>query len=163
MFVASLEPFTQTSIDFLMQICKDEEPFGMLTYDSFVSLHPNSDRTVQNFDKVIPISKAELKAQIYYDLCTFYLHVKKYDLAREHIIECRKNLDELKRECRGKDAARFLFCTFSEEEMYGYLLACGVANEPLSLLHRMNQSVLHHYKVSILFEMISIFDHINCV
>lgn len=148
MFVASLEPFTQTSIDYLTQIVHDDnEPFIMLTYDSFVALHSNSDRIAQNFDVSLTISRSELKAQIFYDLCTFYLHAKRYALAREHAIGARRNLDEMRIEYKSMKKQEFIFCTFDERELIGCMLACGVGGDTkIGLLHRMNESVLHKYK-----------------
>ncbi|XP_037037569.1 integrator complex subunit 8 [Bradysia coprophila] len=145
MFVESLKPFTQTSIDFLTKIC-DNDDFIALTYDSFVALTSNSERTSQNFDQAIVLSKTELRAQICFDLCTFYLHIKKYDLARINAIACRNNLSELKEQYKTTGKSEFAFCTLNEDELYGYMLACGVGDQKLGLLHRLNESMLHHYK-----------------
>lgn len=145
MFVESLKPFTQTSIDFLTQICDDDD-FIALTYDSFVALTSNSERTSQNFDQSIVMTKTELRAQICFDLCTFYLHIKKYDLARVNAISCRNNLAELKKQYKTNGMNEFVFCTLNEDELYGCMLACGVGDQKLGLLHRMNESMLHHYK-----------------
>lgn len=146
LFVASLEPFTQTSLDFLQKLFEnDDDIFISLTYDSFVALNSNSDLISQNFDVAIHISRTEVKTQICFDLCIFYLHIKKYDLARENAIACRNNLAELKREYEGKDDKEFVFCTLNEEELYGCMLACGVADIPVGLLHRMSESVLQKY------------------
>lgn len=154
-FSSPLEPYTQTSIEFLNQICQDEEPFIHLTYGSFVALSPNStsDRLEQDFDNSIVISKAELRAQIAYDLCEFYLYSKKYELARQKVTECRDNLAALKMEytekkieCNNDDGGQFLFCTFSEEELNGRLMACGLfENLNIGLLYQMNESVMKKY------------------
>lgn len=161
MFLSSLEPFTQTSIDFLAQICNDDEPFIQLTYDSFVPLSANATPDgAQDFDKAVEISKVELRAQIAFDLCCFYLYDKKYELAREKVLECRDNLALLKMEYEEKRAtsdvesssqdAPFLFCTFSEDELQGNLMACGVDETAnIGLLHRMNDSMIQDYKVSV--------------
>lgn len=146
LFVASLEPFTQTSLDFLQKLFEnDDDIFVSLTYDSFVALNSNSDVISQNFDVAIHISRTEVKTQICFDLCIFYLHIKKYDLARENAIACRNNLAELKREYEEKDDKEFVFCTLNEEELHGCMLACGVADIPVGLLHRMSESVLQKY------------------
>lgn len=145
MFVASLEPFTQTSLDFLQKIFDNDETFISLTYDSFVSLTSHSSQTNQNFDVAISISRTELKTQICFDLCVFYLHVKKYDLARDNAIACRNNLAELKKEYCLKGVREFIFCTLNEEELFGCLLACGVSDQKPGLLHRMNESILQQY------------------
>lgn len=145
MFVESLKPFTQTSIDFLTKIC-DNDDFIALTYDSFVALTSNSERTSQNFDQSLVMTKTELRAQIFFDLCTFYLHNKTYDLARMNAIECRDNLSELKKQYKATGKNEFVFCTLNEDELYGYMLACGVGDQKLGLIHRMNESMLHHYK-----------------
>lgn len=144
MFVASLEPFTQTSLDFLQRLFdNDDDIFVSLTFDSFVALHSNSDSIRQNFDVALHISRTELKTQIHFDLCIFYLHVKKYDLARDNAIACRNNLADLKREyANGNKGTEFVFCTLNEAELHGCLLACGVADEPAGLLHRMTVSCL---------------------
>lgn len=157
MFLSSLEPFTQTSIDFLNQICDDDEPFKHLTYDSFVALNPNlpPDRLAQDFDNSVEITKAELKAQIYFDLCRFYLYDKKYELAKERVLDCRDNLALMKKEYEEraakenkKDELNYLFCTFTNEELQGCLMACGVDETAnIGLLHRMNESIIQNYKV----------------
>lgn len=156
MFLSSLEPFTQTSIDFLNQMCQDEDPFIHLTYGSFVALSPNSvsDKLEQDFENSIVLSKAELRAQIAYDLCEFYLYDKKYELAKQKAIECRDNLAALKREyaekqieCNKDDGGQFLFCTFTDEELNGRLMACGLfGTDNLGLLYQMNDSVMRKYK-----------------
>lgn len=155
MFLSSLEPFTQTSIDFLNQICQDDEPFIHLTYGSFVALSPNStsDKLEQDFENSMVISKAELRAQIAYDLCEFYLYDKKYELAKQKSIECRDNLAILKQEYAEKkidlnndDGGQFLFCTFNEDELAGRLMACGIfGTEKDGLLYRMNDSIMKKY------------------
>lgn len=162
MFLTSLEPFTQTSIDFLNQIYNEDEPFIQLTFDSFVALSANAPPDgAQDFDKAVVISKVELRAQIAFDLCRFYLYDKKYELAREKVLECRDNLALLKKEYEEKRAtgdaaespthdAPFLFCSFSEEELQGYLMACGVDETAnIGLLHRMNDSMIQDYKVNV--------------
>lgn len=154
MFLSSLEPFTQNSIDFLNQIYQDQETFTVLTYDSFVALNSNtlSDRIEQDFLNSIVISKAELRAQIAYDLCDYYLHEKKYKLAKQKAIECRDNLEILKKEYEersidNKNGNNFLFCTFSEDDLEGRLMALGLFDrETIGLLYRMNESVLNNYK-----------------
>lgn len=160
MFLSSLEPFTQTSIDFLTQICNDDEPFIQLTYESFVALSANaSPDGAQDFDKAVVISKVELRAQIAFDLCCFYLYDKKYESAREKALECRDNLALLKAEYAEKRTADggaestapdvpFLFCSFTEDELQGNLMACGVDETAnIGLLHRMNDSMIQDYKV----------------
>lgn len=168
-FSSPLEPYTQTSIEFLNQICQDEDPFIHLTYGSFVALGPNStsDRLEQDFDNSIVISKAELRAQIAYDLCEFYLYSKKYELARQKVIECRDNLAALKMEyaekkieCNHDEGGQFLFCTFSEDELHGRLMACGLfENSNIGPLYQMNGSVMKKYA-----EMQTIFeaDNVKC-
>lgn len=164
MFLSTLEPFTQTSIDFLNQICQDDEPFIHLIYGSFVALNPNSvsDRLEQDFENSIVISKAELRAQIAFDLCEFYLYDKKYDLAKQKAIECRDNLAALKKEyaekkieCNKDDGGQFLFCTFTDDELNGRLMACGLfEDENVGLLYRMNGSIMNKYKdIQTIFEL----------
>lgn len=161
MFLSTLEPFTQTSIDFLTQICTDEEPFIQLTYESFVALSASgSPDGAQDFEKSVVISKVELCAQIAFDLCRFYLYDKKYELAREKAVECREKLVLLKKEYEVKrtangdestpsDDMQFLFCTFTEDELQGNLMACGVDETAnIGLLHRMNESMINDYKVN---------------
>lgn len=154
MFLSSLEPFTQNSIDFLNQIYHDDEQFTVLTYDSFVALNSNtiSSGIEQDFENSIVISKAELRAQIAYDLCDYYLHDKKYKLAKQKVIECRDNLEILKKEYEersidNKNGSNFLFCTFTEEDLEGRLMASGLFDrQKIGLLYRMNESVLNNYK-----------------
>lgn len=164
MFLSTLEPFTQNSIDFLNQIYQDEEPFTHLTYDSFVALSSNinSDRFVQDFENSIIISKAEVRAQIAYDLCDFYLYDKKYKLAKQKVIECRDNFEIMKKEYAEKimnsnNENRFTFCTFTDEDLNGRLMALGIFDpQKAGLLYRMNDSIINGYK-----EIEKIFEHDN--
>lgn len=155
MFLSSLEPFTQNSVEFLNQIYQEEEePFIHLTYASFVALSSNiaSDRLEQDFENSVVISKAELRSQIAYDLCDFYLYEKKYNLAKQKVIECRDNLEILKREYADKSLDydtenRFLFCTFTDDDLNGRLMALGIFDrQKASVLYRMNESVLNNYE-----------------
>lgn len=147
-FFAGIEPFTPTSIEFLHQVMNDSEPFKMLTYDSFIPLEERSAKVYrgQKFEKSVVISKTELKAQIYYDLCAYHVFIKKYDVAREMIKLCRDNLSKLKKEFAGR-LNEIHFCTVTDEELEGYLLACGVCETtPVSLLERFNRSLLNNCK-----------------
>lgn len=158
-FISSLESFTATSIEYLNGIIADTEPFKMLTYDSFVPLdEPSFNRNDacngQKFDKFVIISKTELKTQLYYDLCTFYIYTKKYDLAKESVLLCKSNLEKLKQECNGR-MSELRFCTVTDEDLRGYLLACGVytLSSP-TLFQHFNESILKDRKLleSILIE-----------
>lgn len=143
-FFAGIEPFTPTSIEFLNQIIADPDPFRMLTFDSFVALEesPANNSYSQNFDKSITVSKTELKAQIYYDLCAYNIFIKKYEVGREMIILCRDNLAKLKKDYAGK-MHEVRFCTVTDEELNGYLMACGIfEQEPTTLFQRFNESIL---------------------
>lgn len=155
MFISSLEPFTQTSIDFLNQMCDSDDKFIHLTFDSFVALNQSlpPDRLAQNFNVATRISKAELKAQIKFDLCRYYLHEKKNLLAKHSVIECRQNHELTKAEYAaktGEPTDEFLFCTFTDIELRGCLMACGViSDESTRLLMRMNESIANDYKVNV--------------
>ncbi|KAL1380727.1 hypothetical protein pipiens_013974 [Culex pipiens pipiens] len=153
-FINSLEPFTNISIDFLNQVINDVEPFRILTFDSFVALDAHTDGVQQRFDLAIPISKAEIKAQIYYDLCLYYLYVQKYELAKQNIVLSKQNFDQIRQEYSVKPSKVFLYCSVDEEQLLGYMMACGVTGEPEGLLQRLNESVINHYSdiVSILKE-----------
>lgn len=144
-FINSLEPFTNISIDFLNQVLVDPEPFRILTYDSFVALDAHVDGVQQRFDTAVVISKIELKAQIHYDLCLLYLYVQKYELAKQNILLSKDNFEQLKQEYSKKPSKTFLYCSVDEEQLHGYMLACGVTGEPSGLLQRLNESVVNHY------------------
>lgn len=150
-FFAGIEPFTPTSIEFLNQIIADPEPFRMLTFESFVPLEENSGNKAdghngQKFDRSIIISKTELMAQIYFDLCAYNIFIKKYDVGRQMIILCRDNLKKLKEEFAGRQS-EVRFCTVTDEELNGYLSACGIfEQEPVSLFQRFNESILNKNK-----------------
>lgn len=142
-------------------MCTDEEQFIALKYDSFNALNSESECTRQNFDCVENISKSELRAQIGFDLCIYYLHSKKYELGRQQSISCRNNLAKAKLEYvsnnnnNNNDSATkkmdFKFCTINETELSGYLLACGIVDDhiQLNLMHKLNESSLNQYKVII--------------
>lgn len=146
-FIAALEPFTPTSIEFLNQIIADPEPFRMLTFDSFIPLDSSKADTYcgQKFEFFNIISKTELKAQIYYDLCVFNIFIKKYDVAKEMIILCRDNLEKLKQEYAGRES-ELLFCTITDEDLKGYLMACGIYDQKPSLFQLLNESILNGNK-----------------
>ncbi|KAG5681742.1 hypothetical protein PVAND_011151 [Polypedilum vanderplanki] len=150
-FISGLESFTTTSIDYLNGIISDPEPFKMLIYESFVpldeaSFNRNDSCNGQKFDKFIIISKTELKAQIHYDLCSFYIYTKKYDLAKESVLLCKSNLEKLKVECNGK-LSDLRFCTINDEHLRGYLLACGISeHETQTLFQRFNECLLTNRK-----------------
>jgi integrator complex subunit 8 len=147
-FFAGIEPFTPTSIEFLNQIINDPEPFKMLTYDSFIPLEERTAKKYrgQKFEKVIIISKTELKAQIYYDLCAYNVFIKKYDVAKEMILLCRENLSKLKKEFSGR-MNEIRFCTVTDDDLQGYLLACGICESmPVSLFKKLNQSLMNNHK-----------------
>ena len=124
----------------------------MFSYETFVPLHPDSDDMLQNFDAMQIISSAELKAQINFDLVNFYMYTKQYRLAREAVNECRRNLAITKSEYRslGRASSDFRFCHLNESELEGYLMACGVSTQQVSLLERFNMSQIVQYKVSLL-------------
>lgn len=147
-FVSGLESFTSTSIEYLNGILLDPEPFKMLTYDSFVpldeaSFNRSDNCNGQKFDKFVIISKTELKTQIYYDLCSYYIYTKKYDLAKEMASMCKTNLAKLKEEFDG-EMTELKFCNINEQDLKGYLLACGIfeQNSP-SLFQRFNECLLN--------------------
>lgn len=147
-FFAGIEPFTPTSIEFLNQIINDSEPFKMLTYDSFIPLEERNAMKYrgQKFEKSIVISKIELKAQIYYDLCAYNVFIKKYDVAKEMILLCRENLTKLKKEFAGR-MSEIQFCTVTDDDLQGYLMACGIRETtPVSLFQKFNQSLMNNHK-----------------
>lgn len=150
-FISGLESFTTTSIEFLNGILADSEPFKMPIFESFVpleetSISRNDICNGQKFDKFVIINKTELKAQIYFDLCSYYIFTKKYDLAKEMATLCRTNYDKLQIELKEK-SAEARFCTVSDENLKGYLLACGILQEGNpSLFQRFNDCPLNDLK-----------------
>lgn len=147
-FLASLEPHIETSLAFLNKILQSAEPFVQLTYDSFVALDSNmaAGEHEQNFNSATVISPAELRAQIAFELCDFYLYDKKYDLATAKAAECRESYQIMRAEYADNLQHNFLFCTFTEDELGGCLMACGlfdIANT--NLLYRMNDAVANNY------------------
>lgn len=150
-FIAGLEPFTATSIEFLNGIIADPEPFKMLIFESFIPLDESSFTkneafNGQKFDKVVIISKTELKTQIYFDLCSYYMFTKKYDLAKEMVILCKSNLEKLKIECKEK-VSELRFNTVTDEDLSGYLMACGIFDyQTPSLVQRFNECLLNNRK-----------------
>lgn len=158
LFIASLDATIPNSLDYLHRIVAptapdnasaDAEQFVSLSYDSFTAItSANPARHRQSFDQMTPISLTELRCQIYFDLCTFYLHAKQYDQARDNAMLCRKSLVDLKREYVEKRDGKveFLFCTIDESELDGCLMACGVGDRSqIGLLHRMNASRLNGF------------------
>lgn len=156
MFLSALESYVESSLTFLNKITQSDEPFVQLTFDSFVALDPNtaSETYEQDFGNATQISAAELRAQIAYELCEFYLFDKKYDLAKQKASECRENYHIMREEYGRKvgtgqpevNETFFLFCTFDEEELNGRLMACGLFDKTnTSLIYRMNDTALNNY------------------
>lgn len=167
--MAALDPTVQYSVDFLQKLVSNAQtttPFAVLTYDSFTAIASASVSTTgqsaqqqqqlplpaQTFDAMRPISAAELRTQIYFDLCTFYLHSKKYNLARDNALLCCSSMEELQREQNPTTGTNshptgLAWCTVDEATLRGYLLACGIADpvKPPSLMHRLTESVLHGF------------------
>lgn len=157
LFITSLDATIPNSLDYLKRIvasapppsAADSEPdhFVALSYDSFTTItSANPAKHRQAFDQMTPISHTELRCQIYFDLCTFHLHAKQYDLARDNAQLCRKSLVDLKREyaVERSGLGEFLFCTIDEKELDGCLMACGVGDtSQIGLLHRMNAAQLN--------------------
>jgi integrator complex subunit 8 len=148
-FITGLEPFTATSVEFLNSIIADPELFRMPVYDSFIPLEESSFSkneafNGQKFDECVIITKTQLKTQIYFDLCSYYIFTKKYELAKEMALLCKSNLESLKNECNEK-LSDLSFCTVTDDDLKGYLLACGVF-EQQSLLQRFNESLLNKRK-----------------
>lgn len=147
-FLASLEPHIENSLAFLNKIIQSVEPFVQLTYDSFVALDSNMavGEHEQNFNSATVISTAELRAQIAFELCDFYLYDKKYDLATQKAAECRKSYQIMRAEYAENLEQNYLFCTFTEDELNGCLMACGlfdIANT--NLIYRMNDAIANNY------------------
>uniref|UniRef100_A0A182QPP1 INTS8 TPR repeats domain-containing protein n=1 Tax=Anopheles farauti TaxID=69004 RepID=A0A182QPP1_9DIPT len=143
--IPALEPITHLSIDFLNQVLMEPQAFRVLTYESFVPLDSNVEHTQQRFDAAIAIKPCELRAQIHYDLCQYYLYVQKYDLARQNVLLCKENYAQWQREEIGRTGLPPAYCTVNAETLQGYLLACGVTGEPDGLLQRLHESILNHY------------------
>ncbi|GAB0099054.1 Integrator complex subunit 8 [Sergentomyia squamirostris] len=145
MFATAMDPIPQDSINYLLNICENPEAIAVLTYDSLVPLNATSEYTSQNFRFIKFISKCEIKTQIHFDLCKFFLYINSNPLARKHAIDCRENLRILKTEyeSRGEKAEDFLLCHVPEHELEGCLLACGVSDVKHGLLQRMNEEIVH--------------------
>ncbi|KAM7342295.1 integrator complex subunit 8 [Cochliomyia hominivorax] len=146
-FAPEINP--QASIEYLLELCKSNEPFHVFSYETFTPPHPNDDINVpQKFDAMLQISPAELRTQIYFDLVNFYLYTKQYVLARDAVNECRRylNLTKGEYEMIGKMSKQFVFCHVNEDELEGYLLACGVSAQSQTLTERFNMSQLTQYK-----------------
>lgn len=145
-FAPDISP--QPSIEFLQDLCKSSEPFYVFVYETFKPPHPNDEQNVpQQFD-MLQISPSELRTQIYYDLVNFYLYTKQYHLAREAVSECRRYLNLTKSEYEMcMKSGQFVFSHVNEEELEGYLLACGLSAQSQTLTERFNMAQLTQYKV----------------
>lgn len=85
----------------------------------------------------------ELQCQINFDLCSYYLNVKKYDLARLSILKCRDHLQDLRKIVKNEP---FFFCLVNEEKLHGLLLACGIEKHTSSLLERVVESSYNKFE-----------------
>lgn len=141
----------ESSIEYLTNLCNSKnESFYIFTYDTLKALDSNSDEVKQDFDGMLQISNNELKAQLYYDLSAYYLYAKKYQLAKQCIIECQKYMVEMKKEYEQhqqpniKDNS-YNYCHINEDELKSYLLTLGVNEIPIKLIEKFQLSQLNNY------------------
>lgn len=86
----------------------------------------------------------ELQCQINFDLCSYLLNVKKYDIARLSILKCRDHLQDLRKIVKNEP---FFFCLVTEEKLHGLLMACGIEKHTsASLLERVVESSYNKFE-----------------
>lgn len=142
LFISILDPIPQASVDYLLNMCNTDESLPILTLSSILSMSTNTDHSGKNFEFRHSISAAEVKTQIYYDLCQLYMFINSNELAKKYAILCRENSNLLKKETAGVE---FRLCDVNDEDLQGILLACGESDIQFGLLQRMNVSIINRY------------------
>lgn len=138
-------PEPQISVDYLTSFCTggDQKRMPILSSASVLPLTTSSEPSGKGFRFEKNISTAEKKAQIYFDLCQYFLYNNFNEQAKEYAILCQQNFLEMQTEYKLKGIAEYLICDFSQEELNGVLLACGASSVPDSLMQRFNNFVMN--------------------
>lgn len=126
------------SLYFLNRALSWENIPKMLTFECFLMLKENSDNVETDWSHAIPISSGEFKAQIHYDLGTFFFYKENYKLATTHFVQCKQFLDAVKGDSG--------LITIDKDDLEGYLLAC-MGGSKKNLLHQLRNSVASQYTV----------------
>lgn len=145
MFISVMDPEPQASVDYLLSLCSSEQlkKLPILTSTSIAPLTTNSEPSGKGFRFEKSISAMEMRAQIYFDLCQYFLYNNSNDLAKKYVILCRENFHQLQAEYKHRDSSQYLICDIDEAELNGVLLACGASTLPDSLMQRFNNFVMN--------------------
>lgn len=144
LFFKIMDPEPQDSIDYLVRLCNRPNRMPILTATSIVPLTTNSEALGKGFRLDKSISPVEFRAQIYFDLCQYYLYNNSHELAKKYVILCRENFQQLQVEYKQKGLGKdYLICDIDEGELNGVLLACGASAVPDSLAQRFNTFVMN--------------------
>lgn len=146
MFISVMDPEPQASVEYLLSLCSPEQglkKLPILTSTSIAPLTTNSEPSGKGFRFEKSISAMEMRAQIYFDLCQYFLYNNANDLAKKYVILCRENFHQLQAEYKHRDSPEYLICDIDEAELNGVLLACGASALPDSLMQRFNNFVMN--------------------
>lgn len=123
--IASLDQVSHTSIDYLEKISKQTiTPFKCLGFESFSPLSETSESVEQTFEGGFYISPHELNTQIHFDITMYYLFIRKYGVARKHVLICKENFQALLKEYKCPEDAEpsFKYCTVTKKDLAGYII-----------------------------------------
>lgn len=149
MFMQVMDPEPQASVDYLIAVCAayEQKRMPILTATSIVPLTTNSEPSGKAFRFEKTVSAVEVRAQVYFDLCQYFLYNNANELAKKYVILCRQNYQQLqveyKQQQRPGDDNTYLICDIDEAELNGVLLACGASALPDSLMQRFNNFVMN--------------------
>lgn len=149
MFIQVMDPEPQASVEYLISLCNASEQKRMpiLTATSIAPLTTNSEPSGKGFRFEKSISAVEVRAQLYFDICQYFLYNNSNELAKKYVILCRENFHQLQAEYRqkggGLERNNYLICDIDEAELNGVLLACGASSVPDSLMQRFNNFVMN--------------------
>lgn len=146
MFIQVMDPEPQASVEYLIGLCTaaEQKRIPILTATSIAPLTTNSEPSAKGFRFEKSVSAVEVRAQIYFDLCQYFLYNNSHDLAKKYVILCRENFHQLQAEYKQKGSdTNYLICDIDEAELNGVLLACGASALPDSLMQRFNNFVMN--------------------
>lgn len=126
--------------------------------ETFIHLTEDSNDINHNWNAGdIIISQYELAMQIHFDLCYNYFFYGQHDLAKQHILGCRENMNLLENEVSSKGYGKhksmpwgnFYYASVTKEDILGYIRALNLGyemlNEEPTLLQKLQESVANHY------------------
>ncbi|CAG9764754.1 unnamed protein product [Ceutorhynchus assimilis] len=127
------------TVTFLTDALEWEEIPFMLTFDCFKMLTEENASIEFDWSKGQPISSEEFRAQICYDLGTFFFYQENYEVAKQHFSQCQNFCHSI--------TSQNGFAVFDKKVLNVYVSACDpTLNVPKkSLSEQLNNSIVNHF------------------